>query len=231
LFNDLHFAGSINGKKLVAITGIDHIGEIITQEKIRLFPVMDNGNCQPPSDNKDYRVISTKPHHSHPNHVFQLNGDMWATRFRQKDAICLNDPSKKINIGVARPHDGIVRQDRLYFTTVNGLILVYDTSNLRLISKHNIASLYKKFSPGWCRGLEVIDDYAYVGFSTLRWTYSLENIKYFAKNVLSFGKKLKKNLPSRIVKFDMRKQRIIDEMVFEGHEIGQVFSILKPYLN
>ncbi len=38
----------------------------------------------------DYRKVpTTKPHRSHPNFAFLLEGDIWTTRCDQKDAICL----------------------------------------------------------------------------------------------------------------------------------------------
>ena len=36
---------------------------------------------------------STKPHLAHPNHVFHIGDEPWATRFQQKDAVSLLDPT------------------------------------------------------------------------------------------------------------------------------------------
>jgi hypothetical protein len=99
--------------------------------------------------------------------------------------------------------------------------------NLKKIVTHDLTSLFPGYSPGWCRGLEIIGEFAYVGFSALRWTLSLENIGFLAKNFVSLGKKLRKNLPARIVKYNISTQRIVDEYSFDQNEIGLIFSIIQ----
>ena len=56
----------------------------------------------------DYRLVrTTKPHHAHPNHVFQIGDEVWATRFEQRDAVSLTQPGRRIAIDLERPHDGL----------------------------------------------------------------------------------------------------------------------------
>ena len=82
----------------------------------------------------DYRKVeSTKPHKSHPNFVFELDGDIWVTRFHQRDAIALNSSGKSIAIGVEKPHDGLVRGDRIYFSVVDGKIVIVNRHSLKSI--------------------------------------------------------------------------------------------------
>ncbi|MBW1802136.1 MAG: hypothetical protein JRJ85_15575 [Deltaproteobacteria bacterium] len=225
LFNDLHHVNIINDRMMFASTGIDRVGEFVSSDEIKLYPVLND--LDPISDEEDYRVISTKPHVSHPNYVFKVGQELWATRFNQKDAVSLNNFGKKIDISAGKPHDGLIRDGRLYFTTVNGMIVVFDLLNLNKIATLNLSSLFPDYSPGWCRGLEIIGEFAYVGFSALRWTLSLENIGFLAKNFISLGKKLRKNLPARIVKYNMMTQRIVDEYCFDQNEIGLIFSIIR----
>ena len=227
LFNDLHHVAATSTGLLFASTGIDHIGEYSEAGEIRLYPVFDGSEYEPPDMETDYRILSTKPHRSHPNHVFQVGDRLWATRFNQKDAVCLGDLSRRLPIGEGKPHDGLIREGRLHFTTVDGKIVVYDPRTLERLDLHDIAALYRNDSPGWCRGLEVIGEFAYVGFSAFRWTLSLENIRFLAKNLVSLGKKLNRDQPARIVKYDMRERRIVDEMLLDGGEIGLIFSILR----
>ena len=226
LFNDLHHADIINDRMMFASTGIDRVGEFVSEGRIKLHPVLNSNDLRPISDVEDYRVISTKPHVSHPNHVFKIGRELWVTRFNQKDAVSLNNLEKRIDISEGKPHDGLIRDGRLYFTTVNGMIVVFDVLNLKKKGTHNLSSLFPDYSPGWCRGLEIIGEFAYVGFSALRWTLSLENIGFLAKNFISLGKKLRKNLPARIVKYNMRTQSIVDEYCFDQNEIGLIFSII-----
>ncbi|MBN1849827.1 MAG: hypothetical protein JW932_14715 [Deltaproteobacteria bacterium] len=189
--------------------------------------VSDNQLTEKPHLEIDYRKISTKPHQIHPNHVSFINEKMWVTRFNKKDAICLDNPSKRMDISCGKPHDGLVKDNNVYFTTVNGMIVVFDSRSLKCLSCHNITSLYSGLHPGWCRGLEIVGNYAYIGFSTFRWTMSINNLKFLAKNVISLGNKIDKDLPARIVKYDMRRQIIVDEMNFADREIDLIFSILK----
>src|SRR6476620_5623556 len=53
-----------------------------------------------------------------------LGEEPWATRFEQRDAISLVDPSRRIDIGLERLHDGLVHDGRVYFTTVNGQVAI-----------------------------------------------------------------------------------------------------------
>ena len=73
---------------------------------------------------------STKPHLAHPNHVFHIGDEPWATRFQQKDAVSLLDPTRRIDIGLERIHDGIVYGDRVLFTTVDAKVVIADTRTL-----------------------------------------------------------------------------------------------------
>jgi hypothetical protein len=227
LFNDLHHVAATDNRLLFASTGIDHIGEYSEAGEIRLYPVLDGSEYERPDMDTDYRILSTKPHRSHPNHVFQVGDRLWATRFNQKDAVCLCDLSRRLPIGVGKPHDGLIREGRLHFTTVDGKLVIYDPQTLERLALHDIAALYRNDNPGWCRGLEVIGEIAYVGFSAFRWTLSLENIGFLAKNLVSLGKKLKRDQPARIVKYDMRGRRIVEEMLLDEGEIGVIFSILR----
>ena len=87
---------------------------------LREWPVLGNNAWDRFSHSVDYRKVSTKPHLSHPNFVFEISDDVWVTRLRQRDAICLTRPAEPININLERPHDGLLHESLLYFTTVDG---------------------------------------------------------------------------------------------------------------
>ena len=85
------------------------------------------------SDTTDYRkVASTKPHKSHPNFIFELNDEIWVTRARQRDAVCLHDSGRRIDIAVQFPHDGLVSGERIYFTLVDGRVVVVNSRRLQV---------------------------------------------------------------------------------------------------
>ena len=52
------------------------------------------------SPDVDYRQgVDLKPHRAHPNYIFFIDGEPFATRFECRDAISLHDPRRRIDIG------------------------------------------------------------------------------------------------------------------------------------
>src|SRR5579864_703079 len=125
IFNDVHHVTpASDGSLLAASTGLDMVVKFTPQGQVLAeWPVLEEDPWTRFSRAVDYRkVASTKPHGSHPNFVFELGTEIWVTRLVQRDAICLNDSGKRIDIAVQRPHDGFVHGERIYFTTVDGHI-------------------------------------------------------------------------------------------------------------
>src|SRR5580658_2059050 len=119
-FNDLHHVcPTQRGTVLVVVTGLDMVVEITTTGSvIREWSVLGDDPWARFSRHTDYRKVpTTKPHKSHPNHVFEIDQEVWVTRLQQRDAICLTTPGPRIDIAVQRPHDGYIFGDGIYFTT------------------------------------------------------------------------------------------------------------------
>jgi hypothetical protein len=136
-FNALHHVcPTRRDTLLVANTGLDMVMEIASDGRVlREWNVLGDHAGGRLSQDIDYRKVpSTKPHHSHPNFVFEIGDDVWVTRFYQKDAICLTNPAKRIDISVERPHDGLLHDGLLYFTTVDGHLVTVDAKSLEIIS-------------------------------------------------------------------------------------------------
>ncbi len=96
-FNDLHHVHpSHDGNLLVVSTGLDMVIKCTPEgETLQEWCALEEEPWSRFSKEIDYRKVeTTKPHASHPNFVFELNGQVWVTRFRQKDAICLDDAHK-----------------------------------------------------------------------------------------------------------------------------------------
>jgi hypothetical protein len=96
-FNDLHHVRPGQGDSvLVVSTGLDMVFEIDRDDRIvREWTIVDGSGWERFDRDTDYRTWpTTKPHFSHPNYVFDLDGDPWVTRFKHRDAICLEDPSQ-----------------------------------------------------------------------------------------------------------------------------------------
>src|SRR5579872_2799864 len=168
-FNDLHHVcPTRRGTLAVAITGLDMVVEITpTGEVVREWSVLGEDPWARFSREIDYRkVATTKPHRSHPNHVFELDGELWVTRFEQKDAICMTRPGR-IDIGIGRPHDGLLFAGTLYFTTENGQLVSVDLGTLAVSRIHDLNKMHPEPRKilGWCRGILPLDErYIWVGF-------------------------------------------------------------------
>lgn len=92
-FNDLHHVVRYRDGVLVAATGVDRVIHCDLAGGVRrIWHVLEGEGAIAPPDGRDYRmVVSTTPHLSHPNYVFVVDDAIWATRFEQRDAVCLTD--------------------------------------------------------------------------------------------------------------------------------------------
>jgi hypothetical protein len=125
-------------------------------------------------------------------------------------------------------HDGILRGDRLYFTAVNGQVIVMNRDGSD-VQRYDLNEIADKASSridaplGWCRGLEVLDDgRVVVGFSRMRQTKWKERVKW-AKSQL--GRDVHELYPTRVVTFDLERRRQEDEIDLEGAGINAIFSV------
>jgi len=224
-FNDLHHVCASNeGTLLAAVTGLDMVVEATTEGQVlREWNVLGEDPWDRFSRDIDYRrVPTTKPHRSHPNHVFQLRDDIWVTRFRQRDAICLTASGQRIEIGVQWPHDGYLFGHYIYFTTVDGHVVIANQQTLqveKIIDLNEMSSSPQQVL-GWCRGLLPLDEHRiWVGFTRVRPTKFRENLEWI-KNGYSYRHK-----PTHIALYDLERRSCLEEIPLEPHGIGIVFSL------
>ncbi len=225
-FNDLHHvAPASDGTLLAAVTGLDMVvkftleGEIVSEWSVLPEPPWSRFSRE-----TDYRKIeSTKPHKSHPNFVFQLDGKVWVTRFRQRDAICLDDRDRRIDISMERPHDGFVCGPNIYFTMVDGRVIVADSRNLQIKQTIDLKEIDGHDALlGWCRGLLPVDEKrTWVGFTRIRKTRFHENVLW-VKQVLREGMREK---PTHIALYDTVSMQRLQEFNLEPYGMNIVFSI------
>jgi len=221
-FNDLHHVTVHNNIMYICNTGLEIIqvmnldGDIVAE-----YNVAASDTWERFSRETDYRlVVTTKPHESHANYIFFLEGEIWCTRFLQRDAVCIGNPSKRINLNVSKggPHDGLVRGDFIYFTLTDGYVVIVnkytlkleDVIDLNLISNYNVLL-------GWCRGIEVIGKNAYVGFTALRWS------KYREYGL--WIKRGKKRLGSRIAEYDLQAKTLVKEVPVARDTGAAIFTV------
>ncbi len=230
-FNDLHHVcPTLEGNLLVANAGLDMVLEITPSgEVLREWGVLGDNPWERFSRDIDYRkVVTTKPHRSHPNYVLQFEKDIWVTLFEQKDTLCLTQPHRRIEIGIERPHDGIAYEQSVYYTTIDGHIVVANLRNDRIEEVIDLNELtdtanYHPTRPlGWCRGLKILDsEHVLVGFSRLRSTKWRENIRW-AKRCLGGQAGTP---PTRVALYDLKHRKLCWEQSLEEQGMDAIFSI------
>ena len=222
-FNDVHHAcPTPAGNLLVAISGLDMVVEIdLHGAVLREWDVLAGQPWTRFSKELDYRqVLSTKPHQSHPNYVFYVDDEIWVTRFEQRDALCLNRPGRRINIGIERVHDGFWHDGRLYFTTVNGCVVIANPTTLEVEDVIDLSDLHDAGTLlGWCRGILVQGTQAWVGFSRIRPTKFREAVSWVRQG-------FKTSRATHIGLYDLAARRCLAEIDLESYGLNAAFSIL-----
>lgn len=227
LFNDVHHVRpTANGTLLVVNTGLDMVLETTLEgEVVREWNVLGEDPWERFSRDVDYRkVASTKPHKAHPNHVFFLDEDIWVTRFEQKDAVCLTRPDGRIPIDIERPHDGLVHGDSVYFTTVDGHVVIADRTERRVKEVIDLNGIHDRSEAlGWCRGLMVDGSKVWVGFSRLRPTKFKEAVSWVKHGFNSVG--AYNTSPTHIACYDLAEKKCLDEIDVEPFGLNTIFSV------
>lgn len=227
-FNDVHHVLKHDGRYLVVSTGLDAVFEVDETGKVlKEWSVLDQDIWKRFDKNIDYRkVLSTKPHGAHPNFLTKIGKELWVTRFEQRDARCLTDSTKpNIDIAIQRPHDGLWYRDKLYYTTVDGHVVIADPATSNILEVINLNEIDKTLlSLGWCRGLHIEGDTAIVGFTRIRPTKFLSNIDWL-KNPKRHLRNMK-NKPTRIAAYDLKRKTKLWEYNLESTEMNAIFSVL-----
>lgn len=222
-FNDLHHVvPTPAGTLLIVISGLDMVVELrLDGTVVNEWSAIETSPWERFSRDVDYRVIATtKPHAAHPNQVFLIGKEPWATRFEKRDAISLIDPNRRIDIAIERPHDGVVHGADVYFTTVDGHIVIADTQTLQVRDVIDLASMHPRADIlGWTRGLYVEGNQAWVGFSRIRPTKIRENVGWVLRG-------FRKDIGTHIGCYDLDARTCVKEILLEDAGLGAVFSIL-----
>ncbi|WP_436794066.1 hypothetical protein [Actinospongicola halichondriae] len=220
-FNDVHHVVPTDrGTRLVAVSGIESVVEVADDGTvIDAWHTLGGDPSKHIDGGRDLRQgVDLKPHTSHPNHVFLLGDEPWATRFEQRDAVSLHDPSRTISIGEERIHDGFVHDGFVHFTTVNGHVAVADTTTLEVVGMHALDDgLGSDESLGWVRGLWVADDHAWVGFSRIRFTKVRARVSFLRTGTRS--------RPTRIARYSLPDWRLEEEIDLEPAGCNAVFTV------
>ncbi|MFN8473404.1 MAG: hypothetical protein U0822_14535 [Anaerolineae bacterium] len=221
-FNDVHHVRpTASGTILVANAGLDMILEITPDGRIcQVYNVVGEDPWARFSPDVDYRrVESTKPHQSHPNYISMLDGEVWVTRFRQGDTMCLADPERRISISTDRIHDGVEHEGRLYFTTVNGTIVVANPQTLQVEDIIDLGTMHPEGTLlGWCRGVMLEDNEMWVGFSRIRPTKTRENVTWLLRG-------FKRMQGTHVACYDLAERRLLADIDLEQAGLNTIFSV------
>ena len=222
VLNDVHHViPGDEGTLLAAVSGHDGVAELtLNGELLNFWSVGDDGGQVPFDPDRDYRFnCDLKPHAYHPNYLFRLDGEVWATRFETRDAVEVANSQRRITIGRERCHDGVVHDGRVYFTTVDGHVVEADADTLNVVAEHELRGKRDNTLLGWCRGLTFVGDHAIVGFSRIRHTKVRGTLSWI-RNGLTVSE------PTRIGVYDPRDWSLVDEVDLEPAGCNAVFSIL-----
>jgi hypothetical protein len=231
-FNDLHGVHVDDDHIYVCNTGLeivqvfDHDFRLIDEINMATTPTYDRFDQA-----ADYRMIATtKPHETHINHIFCLDDEKWVTRGLLTDAIKLHDAKERFDLQqVGRGpndrvicHDGIVRDERIYFTTVNGHIVAFDIHSRKQILDIDAREVVGQagYGLGWVRGLEVIGNRAFLGTTKIRSSTFKEYTRWIV-----YGEERK--MPSSILEIDMDQLTVRDVYQLENYEGHAIYSIIK----
>jgi hypothetical protein len=242
LFNDVHHVvPTERGTLLVAVTGLDMVVEIdATDRVVREWDAGGQGLWTRFSRDVDYRrEVTPKPRLAHPNFVFEVGNDIWVTRNEMRDALCLTSPERRIAIweegirDVSWPHDGLLIDDLVYFTTVDGHVVIADPISTKVVKSVDLMKLMgKKRRLGWCRGLKPAGpDKFLIGFTRLRPTRFVQNlgwVKSRLKDVIGVvdGDDSGVYTPTQIIRVDVETGETDWSLDLEEHGMNAVFSIL-----
>lgn len=229
-FNDLHGVMRKDDLLYIVNTGLEviQVFDLKKRKIINEYNMASTPTYERFDPYTDYRQIATtKPHEAHVNHVFNIDDNIWATRGQKRDAISL-DSSDQIELPpsvngekIILCHDGIIRFDKLYFTTVDAHIIAYDPTNKELLDDLDVRKINNtKYNLGWTRGLEIVGENAFLGLSKMRPTTFKQYTSWFVRNK-------KNDMPSSIIQIDMNKTYIEDYYIMENYKGHAIFTILK----
>ena len=229
-FHNVHSVAVHDDELYVTSTGLDMV--IVLDKETGNIKRYLNAEGKPTwhrfSSEIDYRKVhSTRPHDAHPNYVCWIDNEPWVTRCTQEDSVMLSDASQTIDISgpdkVISVHDGIVKGDFVYFTSVDSCLIIADIHSKKVIETVNLSNL-KGYGGlrGWCRGLYIDGDVFYIGFSRLRKTRRIEKIKWVS-HLINKGKTIE---DCSVLAIDLKNRKIVGDYIFPNNSIDAIYSIL-----
>ncbi len=223
-FNDLHHVARLDGRLHVVSTGLDAVLVLEGSEVGQLHSVTGEDPWLRFDRERDYRrVATTKPHRCHPNYVFQVGEERFATRFEQRDAVPLGGGEPLPRIHDDPIHDGVYVDGVVWFTVVSGHVVALEVAT-RTLTRFDLDAVgNERGHPlGWCRGLHRHGSTTYLAFSRLRPTKLKQNLSWLRKPL----GKAPEPRPARVVAYALEEGRKLQGWDLEQHGISSIFSVL-----
>jgi hypothetical protein len=225
-FNDVHHVAPIEGNRLAVVsTGLDLVVVMSLEGEV----LEELSACEEPLWTRfrkevDYRrVLTTKPYKVHANYAFCLNEKLWVTRADRSDAVCVERPEQRFQFGGAYPHDGVIRYGRIYFTTTDGQVWVFDAETRECIRCVDLNNIGGGSGPlGWARGIEVLSpERVVVGFTPLRPTRWKQKLGWVAER---FGA-APMITRTHVAAYDLAAQKLLWEIPLYEHGLDVIFAV------
>jgi hypothetical protein len=225
-FNDVHHVAPMEGDRLAVVsTGLDLVlvmsleGEVLEELSACGEPLWTRFR-----KDVDYRrVLTTKPYKVHVNYAFCLDGKLWLTRCDQSDAVCVERPEQRFDFAGAFPHDGVIRYGRIYFTTTDGRVWVFDAETRECIRCVDLNDISGGSGPlGWARGIEVLSpERVVVGFTSLRPTRWRQKLSWVADR-FGAGPAMSR---THIAAYDLAARKLLWEIPLHEHGLDVIFAV------
>lgn len=222
LFHGVHSAVAGADGIVVTCAGTESVLELDANGQVNRHHWLREGPFGYPGIN-DFRTVdhdALKPHSHHPNYACRVGPDLWVTCFETYECRTVGGPIRKIPLPEAIPHDGRLRDGRLWFTQVTGRVIAVCPHTLRREVEIDLRELVPvRGSLGWCRGIEVVGARLFVGMTMLRATRHREVLRHLVQ-----GPKH----PTRIVEIDLDGPRWVREIEVGNSAGGTIYGVLAP---
>jgi hypothetical protein len=226
-FNDLHHCNTWRDAIAVANTGLETVDVVSTDgrllERFDLLRGLDGARRIDP-ELAYGKLPDTKPHVRHVNHVFELDGELWATQLQAQNAVCLTAPRSPIEIKVGMPHDGRRIGDSIVFTTTNGHLAFASVEAPHPVRDYDLLDMTPGLRQlGWCRGVcrDLRDpDRFVVAFSTVRNSHWKEFTHW-----IKHGHEIP---TSRVCLYDLKQRRLLKTIDMSERGRGLILFQVDP---
>ncbi|MCO4744576.1 MAG: hypothetical protein KC912_07305 [Proteobacteria bacterium] len=217
---DLHsVAPRPSGGVVLTSTGIDAVLEFPEEGEPFRHNLAENRPCARQEDFRRVAYPSLKPHLVHPNYACFRGDELWVTRFEDRCARSLS--GREVALPEGHPHDGVLRQGLVWYTTTTGHVIAVDPDTLERREHYDLNELTG--SPrllGWCRGVEVVGERVYIGMTQLRDSQHREVLRWLARGEAG------RRLPTRVVELERGTGRLLRSFPVGNRVGGTIHGLL-----